>query len=358
METLFAHSVRPAEPGEFTRRAFLNGKMDLIQAEAVADLIHARTELQRLVAERQLRGVLSARIGALADDMLGLLGLIEANIDFIEEDIDALDVPAARAVIDRQRAEVADLLESSRFVGPLRDGYRVVIAGPVNAGKSSLFNRLVGDARAIVTEIPGTTRDVLRETISIDGIPFLIHDTAGLRDAGADRVESIGMDRARDAAQSADVVVFVVDGTEPPTVETREAIGRLDGARALVVVNKVDLPPCAEWPTPSGAQVVRASAETGEGLDDIRDAMLRLVRSDDLTRMARDRAILNARLASLLEGARQPLADLGGALGDRESLELLAARAREILSYYEEATGRRYRDDLLDVIFSRFCIGK
>jgi tRNA modification GTPase len=166
------------------------------------------------------------------------------------------------------------------------------------------------------------------------------------------------MDRARDAAQSADVVVFVVDGTEPPTVETREAIGRLDGARALVVVNKVDLPPGAEWPTPSGAQVVWASAETGEGLDDIRDAMLRLVRSDDLTRMARDRAILNARLASLLEGVRQPLADLGGALGDRESLELLAARAREILSYYEEATGRRYRDDLLDVIFSRFCIGK
>ena len=358
LETLFALEVRPAEPGEFTRRAFLNGKMDLIQAEAVADLIHARTELQRSVAERQLRGALSQRIDALADDMLGLLGLIEANIDFIEEGIDALDVPAALAVIERQRAEVGDLLASAAFARPLRDGYRVVIAGPVNAGKSSLFNRLVGEGRAIVTEIPGTTRDVLRETISIDGIPFMIHDTAGLREAGPDRVETIGMDRARDAAQAADVVVFVVDGTEALSADTRRAVEQLDGKRALVVINKVDQPVRKDAPSPPGVAIVRASAHTGEGLGDLRAALLQLAHTDDLTRMARDRAILNARLVSLLESARDPLADLGRAIRDREALEILAARAREILSYYEEATGRRYREDLLDVIFSRFCIGK
>lgn len=358
LETLFTHGVRPAEPGEFTRRAFLNGKMDLIQAEAVADLIHARTELQRSVAERQLRGGLSRRIDALADDMLGLLGLIEANIDFIEEDIDAFDVPDALVRLERQRAEVDDLLASAAFAGPLRDGYRAVIAGPVNAGKSSLFNRLIGENRAIVTEIPGTTRDVLREAVSIEGIPFVIHDTAGLRDAGPDRVESIGIGRARDAARDADVVVFVVDGSEPPAADTRRALAQLDVHRAIVVVNKVDRPPCGDLPASPGLVVVRASAETGEGFGELKSALLRLARSDELARMARDRVILNARLVALLESARDPLADLGRAVRDREPLEILAARARDVLSYYEEATGRRYRDDLLDVIFSRFCIGK
>jgi tRNA modification GTPase len=358
LETLFAMDVRPAGPGEFTRRAFLNGKMDLIQAEAVADLIHARTELQRSVAERQLRGALSERIDALADGMLGLLGLIEANIDFVEEGIDALNIPDALTVIERQRAEIDDLLASAAFARPLRDGYRVVIAGPVNAGKSSLFNRLVGENRAIVTEIPGTTRDVLRETLSIEGVPFVVHDTAGLRESGPDRIESIGIDRAKDAAGSADVVLFVIDGSEPLTDALRQSIDRLDAARALVVVNKIDRPQRADWPSRAPVSVVRVSAETGEGLPGLRSDLLRLAHSDDLTRMARDRAILNARLVALLESAREPLADLGHALRDREALEILAVRARDVLAYYEEATGRRYREDLLDVIFSRFCIGK
>jgi len=358
LETLFAADVRPAEPGEFTRRAFLNGKMDLIQAEAVADLIHARTELQRSVAERQLRGALSQRIDALADAMLGLLGLIEANIDFVEEGIDALNIPDALATIDRQRAEIDDLLASAAFARPLRDGYRVVLAGPVNAGKSSLFNRLVGESRAIVTEIPGTTRDVLRETLSIAGIPFVIHDTAGLRESGPDPIESIGIDRAKDAAGAADVVLFVIDGGEPLTAELRQTIARLDATRALVVVNKIDRPQRADWPSRVDLGVVRVSAETGDGLPALRPALLRLVHSDDLTRMARERVILNARLVALLESARGPLADLGGAIRDHEALEILAVRAREVLACYEEATGRRYREDLLDVIFSRFCIGK
>jgi tRNA modification GTPase len=358
LETLFAMDVRPAEPGEFTRRAFLNGKMDLIQAEAVADLIHARTELQRSVAERQLRGALSERIDALADGMLGLLGLIEANIDFVEEGIDALNIPDALTVIERQRAEIDDLLASAAFARPLRDGYRVVIAGPVNAGKSSLFNRLVGENRAIVTEIPGTTRDVLRETLSIEGVPFVVHDTAGLRESGPDRIEAIGIDRAKNAAGSADVVLFVIDGSEPLTDALRQSIDRLDAARALVVVNKIDRPQRADWPSRALVSVVRVSAETGEGLPGLRSDLLRLAHSDDLTRMARDRAILNARLVALLESAREPLADLGHALRDREALEILAVRARDVLAYYEEATGRRYREDLLDVIFSRFCIGK
>jgi tRNA modification GTPase len=361
LETLYASDTRPAQAGEFTRRAFLNGKMDLIQAEAVADLIHARTEIQRVAAERQLAGGLSRRIDALADEMLSLLGLIEANIDFIEEDIDLIDVPAALAVVAHQREAVDDLLASAPMSRPLRDGFRVVIAGPVNAGKSSLFNRLVGESRAIVTEIPGTTRDVLREAVVIDGVPFVLHDTAGLRDGSADRVEVIGMDRASDAVQSADVVLFVVDASSAGQDEAQSAraLRELDAARSIVVENKVDLPPGGmgrDWP--AGLARVRVSARTGAGLDELRRAVVRLTGSEAIVRMARDRAILNARLVALMQEARTQLNDLGRLLRESESLELTAHQARAVLSQYEEATGRRYHEGLLDVIFSRFCIGK
>jgi tRNA modification GTPase len=361
LETLFARGARPAGPGEFTQRAFLNGKMDLIQAEAVADLIHARTELQRVVAERQLRGALSRRIDALADDMMTLLAMIEANIDFIEEGIDALDVPGALATIARQRAELDDLLESAPMSRPLRDGYRVVIAGPVNAGKSSLYNRLIGESHAIVTEIPGTTRDVLRETVVIDGVAFVLHDTAGLRSGTQDRVEAIGIGRAIDAAQNADVVLFVVDSSldDPIGVEVQDALARLDAAHSIVVLNKSDRARSgARWQPTKGPARLPASALTGEGVEEVRRALVELAGSPALTRMARERTILNARLVTLLSSARDGLATLAGALEARESLELLAALGREVIGFYEEATGRRYHDGLLDAIFSRFCIGK
>lgn len=356
LETVFSLDVRPAAAGEFTQRAFLNGKMDLIQAEAVADLIHARTELQRVVAERQLRGALSQRIDTLADDMMSLLAVVEANIDFIEEGIDALDVPAALTIVLRQRAELDDLLATAPLSRPLREGYRVVIAGPVNAGKSSLFNRLIGESHAIVTEIPGTTRDVLRETVVVEGVPFVLHDTAGLRDGTPDRVEAIGIDRALDAAQHADVVLFVLDGSLEG--EGAEVPAHLDASRSLVVWNKSDRGSNVGQPARKNLAHVRASALTGEGVEDIRRALVQLAGTEHLARMARDRSILNARLTALLTEARTRLNVLGQSVEAREPLELLAVQARDVLSLYEEATGRRYHDGLLDAIFSRFCIGK
>jgi tRNA modification GTPase len=170
--------------------------------------------VQRVAAERQLAGDLSRRIDALADNMLLLLGDLEARIDFIEEGIEALDLPGTLARIATQRAALEELLASAPMSRVLRDGFRVVIAGPVNAGKSSLFNRLLGESRAIVTEIPGTTRDILRETLVIDGVPFVLHDTAGLREETSDRVEQLGMGRTADALGQADLVLFVVDGSE------------------------------------------------------------------------------------------------------------------------------------------------
>ncbi len=358
LETLLGSGARPADPGEFTQRAFLNGKMDLIQAEAVADLIHARTELQRAVAHRQLRGMLSSRIDSLADDMMSVLAIVEANIDFIEEGIDALDVPATLANLSRQRDALDELLATAALSRPLREGYRVVIAGPVNAGKSSLFNRLIGEAHAIVTEIPGTTRDVLRETIVIDGVPFVLHDTAGLRSGTPDRVEAIGIDRAVDAAQAADVLVFVVDGScEELPAGTESVLHRLDGARSLVVLNKADLG-TARPSVVKGVDHVRTSVVTGRGIEELRRALVRMAGSEGLALAARERVILNARVATLLAQAKSRLELLAPAVEAREPLELLAVEAREILSLYEEATGRRYHDGLLDAIFSRFCIGK
>jgi tRNA modification GTPase len=355
LEVLFAHT-RPAEAGEFTRRAFLNGKIDLIQAEAVADLIHARTEVQRVAAERQLAGELSRRIDQLADDMLALLGDLEARIDFIEEGIEALDFPDTLARIARQRAGLDELLASAPMSRLLRDGFRVVIAGPVNAGKSSLFNRLLGESRAIVTEIPGTTRDVLRETLVIDGVPFVLHDTAGLREETADRVEMMGIGRASDAIEQADLVLFVLDGSqaEPLDPGTRRSLADLDAGRSIVLINKADLPSTFN----GGVSGVRVSALTGAGLDELRATIVTKTGSAQLARMARDRAVLNARLVSLLEEARVQLDALAAMVGRSEPLELVAECARQVLYQYEEATGRRYQEGLLDMIFSRFCIGK
>lgn len=355
LQELFGR-VRPAGAGEFTRRAFVNGKIDLIQAEAVADLIHARSEVQRAAAERQLAGEISRRIEALAADMLLLLGDLEARIDFVEEGIEALDLPGALARLDRQRLQLDELLESAPMSRVLRDGFRVVIAGPVNAGKSSLFNRLLGESRAIVTEIPGTTRDVLRETLVIEGIPFVLHDTAGLREGTADRVEILGMGRTADAMDQADLVIFVLDGSDPAPLppEAIRSIEALDDARAIVVINKADLPALSN----SGVAGLHVSAVTGTGLDELRATMLARTGALDLARLARERSVLNARLVQVLEEARTRVDELTGMIHRAEPMELVAEKARHTLHLYEEATGNRYHDGLLDVIFSRFCIGK
>lgn len=365
LDRLYSVGARAADPGEFTRRAFLNAKMDLIQAEAVADLIHARSDLQRRVAERQLAGSLSRRLGALADDMVGLVGAIEANIDFIEEDIDALDSPAATAMLERHERELADLLTSAPLSKPFRDGFRVAVAGPVNAGKSSLFNRLVGEERAIVTEIPGTTRDLLREPVVIDGLVFIFHDTAGMRPDAADRVESIGIDLATDAVRTADAVVFVIDGSKAPGDDTVAALGALEPARSLVAVNQSDRFPAhgqagldAWMSLGSDVDYVTLSALSGDGVATLSRELVALVGGDRLATMARQRVVLNARLVSLLRLAAERSQALRASLEEGRALELMAIEARETLGAYEEATGRSYQPDVLDVIFSQFCIGK
>ena len=362
LEALFDAGARPAEAGEFTRRAFLNGKIDLIQAEAVADLIHARSELQRRVAQKQLGGSVSERISSLADQILALLGEIEANIDFIEEGIETVDVQAARRMLEKQREEIARFLESAPLSRPLRDGYRVVLAGPVNAGKSSLFNRIVGEHRAIVAVTPGTTRDVLRESVALEGLVYTFEDTAGIRGEAGDEVEAIGMGRATQAATTADIVLFVIDRTAQLDAAVSRWLRDVDPTRTVLVLNKSDLSAARRIASIDGIrsdlEVVDVSAVSGEGIPELIAAIVHKVGAEEVSRMAMDRVILNARLVGLMQTAAGHLETLLGGLDSGRPLELLAVDAREVLSCYEEAAGRRYRDDLLDVIFSRFCIGK
>jgi tRNA modification GTPase len=361
LAAVFEQGARAAHPGEFTERAFLNGKLDLIQAEAVADLIHARSELQQKVAREQLAGTLSGRINQLAGEILDLLGIVEANIDFIEEGIETIDYEAALTLVRSHRERLGELLSSAALARPFREGYRVVIAGPVNSGKSSLFNRIIGESRAIVTEVPGTTRDVLREPIVLEGLLFILQDTAGLRGT-TDRVERIGVSLAESTVGEADVVLFVVDGSEPLSGDVRARLEGLDVKKTIIVLNKTDLPvrvtPDGLGAVCPGVRVIPASAKTGDGTREIERAFVAGVGRENLDWIARERIVLNARLVSLLGEAAERLGVLESGLENRAPLEILAVDTREVLVCYETATGKRYSDDLLDTIFSRFCIGK
>ena len=362
LEQLYRCGAHPAEPGEFTKRAFLNGKIDLIQAEAICDLIHARSHLQRRVAQEQLGGSLSNSLGSLADELVSLLATVEASIDFIEEDIEPLDRPSAVRLLERHARELERLLAGSEFSRPFREGFRVAIAGPVNAGKSSLFNRLVGAERAIVTDIPGTTRDLLREPVLIDGLLFLFHDTAGLRERAGDRVEEIGVGKTHETLRDADCVLFVIDGSQPLTKEVIKSAIKLDNERSILVVNKNDLTPAVDEREMTGTfpdmKRVSVSALTGAGCDALRRRMLDVVGLEKISRIAAERVILNTRLIHLLRQASERCRVAGTLIEEGNPLEIVAVELRELLSRYEEATGRRYSEQILDTVFSRFCIGK
>jgi tRNA modification GTPase len=345
--------ARVADPGEFTKRAFLNDKLDLAQAEAVADVIDAASETAARCALRSLRGEFSAAIHALDAALVELRALIEATLDFPEEEIDPLDRADARGRLDRLLAAVDRALESARQGSLLRTGLRVVLAGEPNVGKSSLLNRLAGEERAIVTSIPGTTRDALRESIQIEGVPLHVIDTAGLRAPG-DEVERLGIERTWREIEQADVVLQVVDANagEPapdPAVPARAPRGVV----RMVVHNKIDLSG-----TPAGAVReqgvvhVRLSAKTGEGIAALRATLLEAAgyhaREEDVF-MAR------ARHLGALRCARERLAAAAALFAQPE---LLAEELRLAHRELQSITGEVSADDLLGEIFSRFCIGK
>ncbi len=358
-------NLRLAEPGEFTERAFLNDKLDLAQAEAVADLIDASTEAAARSAARSLDGAFSARIDTLAGQIVALRLLVEATLDFPEEEIEFLERAGARQRLAAATAQLDAVLATARQGALLRDGVRVVLAGQPNVGKSSLLNALAGAELAIVTPIAGTTRDRIGQTIQIQGVPIHVTDTAGLRDS-SDEVERIGVARSWSAIDDADVVVFLHDATragEPGYDAGEAAIDerlRPAAARVLHVVNKIDMVAAHEPADTSaerhGSGATRISATTGRGLDALRAALLGRAGWQAETEGV---FIARARHLDALGRARGHLvmADAHASAGDA-ALDLVAEELRLAHDALGEITGAFSADDLLGAIFSRFCIGK
>ena len=354
--------LRLARPGEFTERAFLNDKLDLAQAEAVADLIDASTEAAARSAARSLDGAFSREIGRLAEAIVELRLLVEATLDFPEEEIEFLERAGARARLAAAKAQVAAVLATARQGALLNEGMRVVLAGQPNVGKSSLLNALAGAELAIVTDIPGTTRDKVGETIQIEGVPVHVTDTAGLREAG-DAVEAIGVARSWSAIGDADAVVFLRDLTRigEPAYDAGEAriVERLRGAvapdRVVEVFNKADAAPPARAEA-HGADAIVVSARTGAGLERLRAVLLARAgwqAAGEGVFHARARHVDALRRAA----AHLEAAEAHAAAGDR-ALELVAEELRAAHDALGEITGRFTADDLLGAIFGRFCIGK
>ena len=351
--------ARLAEPGEFTKRAFLNNKLDLAQAESVADLIDASSQSAARMAVRSLKGAFSQHIHALVDELITLRMLVEATLDFPEEDIDFLEAADARGRLAGLQGRLKTVLAQAQQGAVLREGMNVVLVGAPNVGKSSLLNALAGDDIAIVTDIAGTTRDTVREQITLDGIPVHITDTAGLRDTD-DTVEKIGIERSGKALAEADVALILIDPAEGLNQKTRDILAALPpNLKKIEIHNKIDLagtaPSLSDGLTlESGADTLIAlSAKTGAGLDLLKQALLQQVgwqgESEGLF-------LARRRHTHALETAQSELDN--AALCGNNQIELMAEHLRLAQAACSEITGEFTADDLLGVIFSRFCIGK
>ena len=366
LEEITQMGIRIARPGEFSERAFLNDKIDLAQAEAIADLIDSRTREAAKFASRSLQGEFSKKINALADSLIELRMYIEASIDFPEEEVDFLSEGKVEDRLLEIQNRLQLVLSQAKTGSLMQEGLKVVIAGEPNAGKSSLLNALAGQDRAIVTEQAGTTRDTLQEQINIDGIPLHIIDTAGLRDNTTDAIEKEGMKRAWQQINDADQVLLVVDSTTTQKYETmplwQNLVNSLDNNKMLCVVfNKIDL--CLESESQSTSSVnekgeiveIRLSAKSGQGIDALKDYLKSragFVGTEEDGFIARSRHINAIKRADefLKQGLKQLQAHKAG--------ELLAEDLRESHQSLEEITGKFSSDDLLGKIFSSFCIGK
>jgi tRNA modification GTPase len=348
--------ARLAEPGEFSRRAFLNGKMDLAQAEAVADLIDAATASAARSAVRSLQGEFSRAIGELNEELINLRMLVEATLDFPEEDIDFLKAADAFGRLDRLQARLAGVFDRAGQGKLLQSGLHVVLAGQPNVGKSSLLNRLAGDDLAIVTPVAGTTRDALRSTIQIEGIPLHIIDTAGLRETD-DEVEKIGIERSWREIERADVVLLLVDARSGVGAADREILARLPASlKRITVYNKIDLAGTApERHDEADGVAISLSAKANQGIELLRAELLRIAGWHP----AEDVFIARERHLRALALAQEHIAAADAVVRGRlPALELFAEELRLAQQALGEITGEFTADDLLGVIFSRFCIGK
>ena len=351
LQRLLDSGIETAGAGEFSQRAFMNGKMDLTQAEAVMDLISAQTELAMRAAHEQLKGRLGHESEAIREEILGIAAHVEAYIDFPEEDIDA---DTGAALLERLKLvgkNITKLLQTAEQGRILREGVRTVIFGSPNAGKSSLLNRLLGYERAIVSDVEGTTRDTVEEVLNLQGIPIRLIDTAGMRES-EDVVEQQGVKRTRDQLESADLILEVVDGTQPVVTHLdQEEIG---GRHHILVVNKCDLAEHPDWSSAVGARI---SCVTGEGLEGLSDAIAHEL-SMGAGEWGGHAVAINARHQTCLKRAQAALESAEKTLQEGAGAEFISIELRDAMDAIGEIAGRIDTEELLGEIFSSFCIGK
>jgi tRNA modification GTPase len=358
VELALARGARLAEPGEFTMRAFLNGRIDLTQAEAVRDLIESQTLFQAKVAAQQLEGALSHRLKPIKADLVQLIAELEAGIDFAEDDVSILPEATILEQMAAVRSPLETLAASFAYGKIVHEGLTLAIVGRPNVGKSSLFNRLVERERAIVTATPGTTRDLVSETVAIGGIPVRLVDTAGIRKA-LDEAESIGIRKSMEALADADLVLVVLDASRPATAEDSDLLAQVQGRTAIVVENKVDMAESSTSLSAVSSQfpLVRTSALTGDGIDALRAQILHAAGGDSVGQ--REAGFLtNVRHQGLVHVSLAALADARTAVENKIPHEMLLMDLYNALRPLDEITGATSNDDILNLIFSTFCIGK
>jgi len=359
LQLILDAGARLAEPGEFTKRAFLNGRIDLAQAEAVIDLIRAKSERAMKLAIRQVEGRLSEKIRAIRQQLLELLAHLEVTIDYPEYDAEDLTRLHLQNETARLREEIRKLLASARQGRVLREGVSTAIIGRPNVGKSSLLNALARENRAIVTDIPGTTRDIIEEMVTVRGIPLRLVDTAGIRET-ADLVEQIGVQRSRKALEEADLILLVVNSGEPMTEEDRKLLAMVRDRNAILVANKADLPQrldLQELESAFPGRVVQTSAVGEPGLAQLEDKIAELflsgeVETEDFTYLS------NARHIRLLTQAEDALAEALRHLEEQIPVDMIGIDLRRAWSLLGEIIGEEVGEALLDQIFSQFCLGK
>ncbi|HEY3137762.1 MAG TPA: tRNA uridine-5-carboxymethylaminomethyl(34) synthesis GTPase MnmE [Blastocatellia bacterium] len=358
LQVAIDRGARIAEPGEFTFRAFFNKRIDLAQAQAVRDVINAQTDYQARVATRQLEGELSKRLTPLKDALIEVIVHLESSVEFVEEDISPEALSTLLAKLDRLIDELEAIAASFSFGKYLKEGFDLAIVGRPNVGKSSIFNRLIGRDRAIVTELPGTTRDALYEAASINGVPVRLIDTAGIRET-VDVVESIGITRSRTAIADADISLLILDASELLTEDDISLMKHVSRERRIIVLNKIDLPQMLSLESLSldGGDVISISALTGEGFRSVTEMLFMRLAGDAAAE--RDGLMLtDARQHAAVRKAIEKLCDARDLMSRRELEEIVLLRLRAALTVLGEITGETLTEDILSQIFSTFCIGK
>lgn len=359
IELLIEKGARLAQPGEFTLRAFLNGRLDLSQAEAVADLISSGTKASHDAAIRQMRGGFSNKIKELRDKLVEFASLVELELDFAEEDVEFADRTELKILVEKIQTLIKALIKSFELGNVIKHGVNVVIAGRPNAGKSTLLNRLLNEERAIVSEIPGTTRDTIEEVLNIDGILFRMIDTAGIRDAH-DTIEKMGVEKTLEKIRQSSVLMYLFDVTEMTSDFLKEDLAKLDAEKIpmLLIGNKTDLPSESAYREQfqDFENILWVSSKEGDNVEAIIEALKKMVWDGSLDQD--ETIVTNARHFEALKNADTALSEVLNGLDQNLSGEMVALDIRSALDSLGEITGEVTTEDLLGSIFSRFCIGK